>query len=160
MPAEGQATDARTSPEDVRAATSRPCSFNICVTLDPAANRSAARGSVNGTPARCVVEISSATYLPGRLSCTETPRSHSVAEAVLTTLIADGEATDYFATGQRFTIWADVIVGDRVRGDGLIGWGTVCGAESPATSATSQAPTSRSPSAAALTRLISPQSAP
>jgi len=160
MRAEGQATDARTAPEDVIAATLRPCSFNICVTLDPAANRSAARGYVDGTRTRCVVEVSGATYLPGRLSSTETPRPRSVAEAVLTTLMADGEAKDYFAAGQRFTIWADVIVGDRVRGDGLIGWGTVCGAESPATPATNDAPTSRSPLAAALARLVSPQSAP
>jgi hypothetical protein len=46
-----------------------------------------------------------------------------VAHALITTTLYDGEAGAFFAPGQRFTIWADALVGHTIRADGLVGYG-------------------------------------
>jgi hypothetical protein len=45
--------------------------------------------------------------------------------------LADGEAEALFAAGQRFTIWADAVVNRTMRPEGLVGYGVICGRESP-----------------------------
>jgi hypothetical protein len=50
---------------------------------------------------------------------------------MVTIALADGEAGAYFAPGQGFTIWADAIAGRTIRAEGMIGYGVICGPESP-----------------------------
>jgi hypothetical protein len=51
---------------------------------------------------------------------------------LLTMYLTAGEASMLFPPGLRFTIWADVLVGQTAQGKGLIGHGTTRGQEPPA----------------------------
>jgi hypothetical protein len=50
--------------------------------------------------------------------------------AVVTVVLADGEAEAYFAAGQDFTIWADGMAGHTIRAEGLVGCGVIFDPES------------------------------
>jgi hypothetical protein len=45
--------------------------------------------------------------------------------AVVSVALADGEAVAFFAPGQHFTIWADAVIGQTIRADGMIGYGVI-----------------------------------
>ena len=51
--------------------------------------------------------------------------------AVVSIPLLPGEAEAFFGPGRRFAIWADAIVGDTTRGEGLVGNGVVCGQAPP-----------------------------
>ena len=51
--------------------------------------------------------------------------------AVVTIEFADDDAEMYFAAGQRFTIWADAVVGRSVQPAGLAGSGVISQCVSP-----------------------------
>ncbi len=50
---------------------------------------------------------------------------------MVTVALADGEAEAYFAAGQGFTVWADGVVDHTIRAEGMIGYGVICGSQSP-----------------------------
>ena len=58
------------------------------------------------------------------------PTPQADGNAVVTIVLADGEAEAYFAAGQDFTIWADGVVGHAIRAEGLAGCGVIFGPES------------------------------
>jgi len=82
-------------------------------------------GYRNGTRTRCVVQPARRKYLPAGLSLGRTSPLRSAVPSVLSIPLADGEAEALFAPGQRFTIWADVMVGHTIRGEGLLGYGVI-----------------------------------
>jgi hypothetical protein len=45
--------------------------------------------------------------------------------AVVSVALAEGEAEAFFAPGQRFTIWADAVIGQTIRAGGLAGSGVI-----------------------------------
>jgi hypothetical protein len=111
--------------------------FRALVTLDPAAregltrDRPGRRGALT-VYACCLLQPSGyREHLPAVISRDEEPRRQPGGHAVVAIALADGEAEAYFAPGQRFTIWADGVVGHAIRAEGLVGYGVICGWESP-----------------------------
>ena len=51
--------------------------------------------------------------------------------ALVTVALDEGEAEAFFAPGQRFTIWADGVVDDAIRAEGLVGCGVIGEPDSP-----------------------------
>jgi hypothetical protein len=51
--------------------------------------------------------------------------------AVVNVALADGEAEAFFAPGQRFTIWADAVIGHTIRADSMAGHGVISSPVSP-----------------------------
>lgn len=72
----------------------------------------AASSSRSGTRHTCQVISRDTRPLPG-------------AHAVLAIPLAGSEAEEFFPPGQRFTIWADALVGQTVCGDGFAGYGVI-----------------------------------
>jgi hypothetical protein len=70
-------------------------------------------------------------YFPAVISRHEEPPLSPAGHAVMTIALADGEAEALFAPGQRFTIWADGIVGPTIRAEGLVGYGVISCQASP-----------------------------
>jgi hypothetical protein len=99
--------------------------LRVLVTLDPAAPEHVALCYLDGSPAHCVVQPRHRAYLPAVLTRDQSSRQPATA-AVLSIPLADGEAGVLFPAGHRFTIWADAVVGQTVRGKGLVGHGIRC----------------------------------
>jgi hypothetical protein len=93
--------------------------FRALVTFDPAAG-----GHLGGLHASCLVQPGHGKYFPAAISCNEIAARPGVRAAVNVAL-ADGEAGAFFALGQRFTIWADAVIGQTIRADGLVGSGVI-----------------------------------
>jgi hypothetical protein len=70
-------------------------------------------------------------YFPAVISPHGEPPLSPAGRAMMTIALADGEAEALFAPGQRFTIWADGIVGHTVRAEGLVGYGVISCQASP-----------------------------
>ena len=85
----------------------------------------AARGQLRGTHACCLRQPYLGTYLPALISAEEVLTARAAMHAVISTPLADGEAEAFFAPGQRFTIWADAVVGHMMQAHGLIGHGII-----------------------------------
>ena len=100
--------------------------FRAVIALDPAAREDAARGHLGGPHTCCVVQPGHGKYFPAVicLEDDELPLRPGV-RAVLSAALADGEAKTLFAPGQRFTLWADAIIGHTIVADGLIGHGVI-----------------------------------
>jgi hypothetical protein len=73
----------------------------------------------------CVIETAGGTYLPAMLSPIAERACETAVAAVLSVVLADGEADELLSVGQQFTIWADVMVGDTLCGIDRIGVGVV-----------------------------------
>jgi hypothetical protein len=100
--------------------------FRAVITLGPAAREDAARGHLGGPHTCYVVQPCHGKYFPAVicLEDDEVPLRPGV-RALLSAVLADGEAKTLFAPGQRFTIWADAIIGHTVVADDLIGRGVI-----------------------------------
>lgn len=92
--------------------------FGALVTFGPAA------GHLGGPHACCLVQPRLGRSFPAAISCTELPVGPGV-RAVVSVALADGEAEAFFATGQHFAIWADAVIGQTIRADGMAGHGVV-----------------------------------
>lgn len=105
--------------------------FVALVMLDPAAREEVARFDPDGPPACCLIEPSYCTYFPALISLDREMPSRTRAHALVTMALRDGEARAFFAPGQRFTIWADAVVGHSVQAAGLAGHGVIFQCVSP-----------------------------
>jgi hypothetical protein len=65
------------------------------------------------------------THFPALISAEEEVTARAAIHAVISTPLADGEAEAFFALGQRFTIWADAVVGHVMQAHGLVGQGII-----------------------------------
>jgi hypothetical protein len=118
--------------------------------LDPA--REDAERSDLGTRACCLVEPSRYRYFPAVISLDKEQPSRTTGHALVTMALRDSEAAAFFAAGQRFTIWADAVVGHTIQTHGLIGYGIISQPVSP--------PRRRAPRDEAPARSACPASAP
>jgi hypothetical protein len=94
--------------------------------FDPAAHDDAVRCGLGGMRACCLVEPSRYSYFPAVISTDDGLPERSAAYALVTIVLQHGEARAFFAPGQRFTIWADAIVGHTIQAAGLLGYGVIC----------------------------------
>lgn len=107
----------------------RKYTFSALITPGPAVRRDAAPGYLDRTRIRCVVQPRDRKYFPAVISLDGPPTAPWV-RAVVSMLLADREAAAFFGPDQHFTIWADAIIGQTIRGHGLAGHGVICGQES------------------------------
>ena len=105
--------------------------FSALVTVDPAAHRGAAPDGAPGTPACYLVEPCRRTYFPAVIAPDDELSARPTIRAVVSIALADGEAEAFFAPGQRFTIWADAIIGPAIRARGRVGSGVISRLVSP-----------------------------
>lgn len=112
-------------------AAMRQYRFMALVMLDPAAGEEDARFGPGETSASCLIEPSYCTYFPALISLDREMPSRTKAHALVTMALRDGEARVFFAPGQRFTIWADAVVGHSVQAAGLAGHGVIFQCVSP-----------------------------
>jgi AcrR family transcriptional regulator len=106
-------------------------SFSALVVLDPAAPQEAAQCDSDGTRGDCPLEPGCCTYFPAVISLDGAQPARTAARALVTIALGDSEARAFFAPGQRFTIWADAVVGDPIRACGLVGYGVIAQPASP-----------------------------
>jgi hypothetical protein len=104
-------------------------SFTALVMLDPAAGDRAARTA--GTLAGCLVEPSRYMYFPAVISLDTAQPARTAVHVLVTIALSDSEVGAFFTPGQRFTIWADAVVGHTVRARGLVGYGVISRPVSP-----------------------------
>jgi hypothetical protein len=98
--------------------------FRALITFDPAARGDRARGCLDATHIY-LVQPGRSRYFPAVISADgELPMPPAV-PAVVTTALADGEVEAFFAPGQRFTLWANAVVGHTIRARGLAGHGVI-----------------------------------
>lgn len=112
--------------------------FRALVTLDAAAREGPTRGLTSRmrslTPHDCCLLLQPfcyRVYLPAVISPDRESPLQPGGRVVVTIALAGGEAEALFAPGQRFTIWADAVVDRTIRPEGLVGYGVICGRESP-----------------------------
>jgi hypothetical protein len=111
--------------------------FRAVVALAPAVREGPARRLPNlaralTAHACCLIQPAyHHEYFPAVISRDEEPPLSPAGHAVMTIALADGEAEALFAPGQRFTIWADGIVGRTIRAEGLVGYGVISCQASP-----------------------------
>jgi hypothetical protein len=105
-------------------------SFTALVMLDPAAREDTRRCALGGTLECCLVEPIRYTYFPAVISL-DTEEPARAAYALVTITLGDSETRAFFRRGQRFTIWADAVVGHTIQADGLIGYGVISHPVSP-----------------------------
>lgn len=105
--------------------------FSALVMIDPAAREHAARCDAGGTLDGCLVEPSRYTFFPAVISLDAELPARTAAQALVIITLRDSEARAFFAPGQRFTIWADAVVGHTVQALGLIGFGVISQPASP-----------------------------
>jgi hypothetical protein len=100
--------------------------FTALVTFDPASRRGAAGGDVGARPACCLIEPCHRIYFPAMIAPDKARMPvPSAVRAVVSIALVDGEDVAFFAPGQRFTIWADAIVGHTIRTHGRVGSGVI-----------------------------------
>lgn len=101
----------------------RERTLRVLVTFNPDSAERAALCGQNGQRTHCIVQPANGSYLPAVL--TPDASSPGLAPAYLLIIyLAAGEASLLFPAGLRFTIWADVLLGQTAQGKGLIGHGT------------------------------------
>lgn len=100
----------------------RQYKFRALVMLDPAGDDAARCG----TPASCLVEPSRYSYFPAVISTGKELPGRTVAQALVTIALHASEAGAFFGPGQRFTIWADAVVGHTIQVSGPLGYGIIC----------------------------------
>ena len=105
--------------------------FMALVMLDPAEREEAARFDPGGTQVCCLIEPIYCTYFPAMISLDREVPPRAKAHALVTMTLSDGEARAFFGPGQRFTIWADAVVGHSVQAAGLAGQGVIFQCVSP-----------------------------
>jgi hypothetical protein len=105
--------------------------FRALITFDPSAREDSAPGHLSGTRTCCLVQPRDHEYFPARISWDKEPPMRPGVRAVISAALADGEAEAFFAPGQRFTIWADAVIGQTIRADGMIGHGVISSPVSP-----------------------------
>jgi hypothetical protein len=111
--------------------------FRALVTLDAAAPEGGARGLASRMRALtahdcCLLQpFCYRVYLPAVISPNREPPLQPGGRVVVTIALAGGEAEALLAPGQRFTIWADAVVGRTIRPEGLVGYGVICAPEAP-----------------------------
>jgi hypothetical protein len=103
--------------------------FRAQVILNPAAYEGLVRGFPSTThtlttQACCLVEPFYHEYFPAMISRNEKPLRPGM-HVVVTIALADGEAEELFAPGQRFRIWSDAVVGHAICADGPVGYGVI-----------------------------------
>ena len=106
-------------------------SFSALVMLDRVAPEDAARCESDGTRAGCPLEPGCYTYYPAVISLDDERPTRTSVRAVVTIALGDSETRAFFTPGQRFTIWADAVVGDTIRACGLVGHGVIAQPVSP-----------------------------
>jgi hypothetical protein len=99
--------------------------FSALITLDPAARDDAEPGHLGGTHTCCLLQPCPGTYFPAVISPDEGVPLRPGDHAMVSTALGDGEAEAFFAPGQRFTIWADAVVGHTIQAGGLVGRGVI-----------------------------------
>jgi hypothetical protein len=104
--------------------------FSALVTVDPAAHRMAWRDA-RRTPACYLVEPCCRMYFPALIAPDDELSARPAIRTVVSIALADGEAEAFFAPGQRFTIWADAIIGPAIRAHSRAGSGVISGLVSP-----------------------------
>lgn len=103
------------------------------VALDPSTRADAVRRLLGGPRPQCVLEPCDGKWFPAAISIGWSPSQERPVHAVVRALLLAGEPEAFFATGQTFTLWADVIVDDQtVRGEGRLGDGVILSQESAA----------------------------
>jgi hypothetical protein len=111
--------------------------FRARVTLHTAAPEGVARGLTSRRRALtahdcCLLQpFCYRVYLPAVISPDRELPLQPGGHVVVTIALAGGEAEALFAPGQRFTIWADAVVDRTIRPEGLVGYGVICGRETP-----------------------------
>jgi hypothetical protein len=111
--------------------------FRARVTLDTAAREGPARGLTSRMRALTAYEccllqpFRYRVYLPAVISPDGELPLQPGGRVVVTIALAGGEAEALFAPGQRFTVWADAVVDRTIRPEGLVGYGVICGRETP-----------------------------
>lgn len=103
----------------------RQYTFSALVVLDPAAREEAAGCDPGGIQACCLVEPSYRRYFPAVISLGRGVPSRARAHALVTVALYDSEAGAFFAPGQRFTIWADAVIGHSVQAAEPAGCGVI-----------------------------------
>ena len=105
--------------------------FRALITFDPAAREDAAPDHLGGTRTCCLIQPSYHEYFPARISWDKELPVQPGMRAVVSVAVADGEAEAFFTPGQRFTIWADALIGQTIRPDRMIGHGVIASPASP-----------------------------
>ena len=100
--------------------------FRALIMLDPAAGEYAVRCGRGGKRACCLIEPGYHTYFPAVIEAEEEQPPRGTPHALITATLSDSEARVFFVPGQRFTIWADALVGRTIRATGLVGHGVIC----------------------------------
>jgi hypothetical protein len=108
----------------------RKYEFQATAALNPACD-GAAGAHLNGPRPHCVIEPYRRKYFPALISYDNQPPPLASLNILVRIALTDTEADLFFAPGQRFTIWADAIVGKTARGEGLVGYGVISCRESP-----------------------------
>jgi hypothetical protein len=103
--------------------------FRAMVALDPNCD-SAVDAHLSGTRTHRVIELYRRKYFPALLSCEGQPPLGGP-NILMRIVLTDTEADVFFARSQRFTVWADAIVGETIRGEGLVGYGVISCQEPP-----------------------------
>jgi hypothetical protein len=96
--------------------------FRALVTFDLPAG-----GHLGGPRACCLVQPGHGKCFPAGISWDRELPVRPGAHVVLSVALDNGEAEAFFAPGQRFTIWADAVIGHTIRADGLAGSGVISG---------------------------------
>ena len=99
--------------------------FRALITFDPAAREDAAPDHLGGTRTCCLIQPSYHEYFPARISWDKGLPVRPAVRAVVSVALADGTAETLFAPGQRFTIWADAVIGQTIRADSKLGHGVI-----------------------------------
>jgi hypothetical protein len=103
--------------------------FTALITFDPAWRPGAAANDVGRTRACYLIEPRDRVYFPAVIA--SDARTMPAVRAVVSIALVDGEDVAFFAPGQRFTIWADAIVGHTIRAHGRVGSGVIAGRAAP-----------------------------
>ena len=111
--------------------TLRQYKVGVLVTFSPAGRTVAQRRIAGGRTCCVVIQPRDRIYLPAVIWGLKSSLRGQEMSAVVSLTLVDGEAEDYFSVGQSFTIWSDVLVGDSIRGEGLVGQGAISTRESP-----------------------------
>jgi hypothetical protein len=99
--------------------------FRALITFGPAAGENGVRGHLGRTRTCCLVQPCHGLYFPAVISPDGELAPRAVIPAVVRIALAVSEAEAFFAPGQRFTVWADAVVGHAIQADRLIGQGVV-----------------------------------
>jgi hypothetical protein len=108
----------------------REYKFRATVAFEPAGD-SATGAYLSGTRTHCVIESYRRKYFPALISWDNRPPPQGGLNILVRIALTGTEADAFFASGQRFTIWADAIAGKTIRGERLVGYGVILYQEPP-----------------------------